>query len=66
MAFNRTSLELKQRIAGSLNPGVSTFNRTSLELKLFFHKHEKKWTFSFNRTSLELKPNIMNGSSGYY
>ena len=56
VAFNRTSMELKQHNPNNATDNLTPFNRTSMELK---HRIRDECYFegvAFNRTSMELKP----------
>ena len=55
-AFNRTSMELKQRNKVVHASGDDPFNRTSMELKRrTTMTTDEVFVFPFNRTSMELK-----------
>ena len=55
MGFNRTFMELKQRIAKEYAERPDRFNRTFMELKLSIETNIDIKSTRFNRTFMELK-----------
>ena len=55
IAFNRTSVELKQKLGIESTRELWTFNRTSVELKHAIDGQGFNKIDTFNRTSVELK-----------
>ena len=51
-------MELKQRIADSVNQVDASFNRTFMELKPVIRCRRILFVYSFNRTFMELKRDL--------